>query len=82
MEVITTLLKAKLISENELLYINEPFCYNGTVEDVLSICYFELGNDEKSLIYVNAALSLDPNNERIINNKKFIENHFKELKQS
>lgn len=81
-EAVRVLEQALAIPKNEKSYINEPFCYNGTVEDVLSICYFELGNDEKSLIYVNAALSLDPNNERIINNKKFIENHFKELKQS
>ena len=71
-----------MIPKNEKSYINEVFCYNGTIEDVLSICYFELGNDEKALVYVNAALSLDPKNERMINNKNFIEKHLKELKQS
>ena len=60
------------INENNKIYINEPACYNGTIEDLLSICLFYLGNYKQALEYAHKALELDPENERIINNKELI----------
>ena len=60
------------IKDNQKVYINDPNCYNGTIEDMLSICYYYLGEYDKSLEYVHKALELDPNNDRIKNNLKLI----------
>ena len=73
MEVITTLLKAKLISENELLYINEPFCFDSTIDDLLSISYYNLGLKDEAIFYVDKALAYNNKDERLINNKKIFE---------
>ena len=61
------------IKQNLKTYINEPSCYNGTLEDLLAVCYYYLEQYDLSLEFVNKALELDPENERIINNKKLIE---------
>lgn len=53
-------------------YINEIFCYDETPYDILSICYYNIKDFKKSLENVDIALSINPNNERIINNKKII----------
>lgn len=60
------------IKQNKKTYINDPACYNGTIEDLLAVCYYYLENYELSLVFVNKALELDPENERIINNKELI----------
>lgn len=73
MDVITTLLKAKLISKNELLYINEPFCFDSTIDDLLSISYYNLGLKDEAIFYVDKALAYNNKDERIINNKKIFE---------
>ena len=54
-------------------YINEPFSWNYTIYDLLSISEFYLGNIESSLKWINKAIEIEPNNERLINNKKIIE---------
>ena len=63
---------ALLIKENPKSYINDPLCYNGIIEDLLSISYYYTNNFYKSLSYVEKALALDPDNERIIKNKELI----------
>lgn len=69
-DVILNLIKAKIILRNELIYINEPFCWDSTIDDLLSICYYNLGLKDEALFYVDKALEIDPNNQRIINNKE------------
>lgn len=54
-------------------YINEPFSWNYTIYDLLSISEFYLGNIESSLKWINKATKMEPNNERLINNKKVIQ---------
>ena len=54
-------------------YINEPFSWNYTIYDLLSISEFYLGNIESSLKWINKATKMEPNNERLINNKKIIQ---------
>ena len=54
-------------------YINEVFSWNNTVYDLLSLSYFYQGFYELSLKYVDLALSMEPDNERLLKNKKIIE---------
>lgn len=63
---------ALLIKGNQKVYINDPNCYNGTLEDLLAVCYYYLKKYDLSLEYVNKALAIDPENERINNNKELI----------
>ena len=65
--------EALKINIHEKTYINEIFSWNETPYDLLSICYFNIGNFIKSLENINIALSINPNNERLISNKKIIE---------
>lgn len=61
-----------LINGNSKIYINEPMCYDGTAEDLAAVCEYYLGNYNSALEYVNKALLIDPENERIIKNKELI----------
>ena len=65
--------KALEIKNRYKSYINEPFCYDSTVYDLLSICKYYVGDYKDSLYYVTKALKIDKDNERIINNRKIIE---------
>lgn len=65
--------KALEIKTNNKTYINEPFSFDETVYDLLSIAAFNLGNIEESLGYTIKALKINSDNERIKNNKKIIE---------
>ena len=65
--------KAFLIKKHEKNYINETFSWNETIYDLLTISSFKLGYIEESLIYINMALNINPNDKRLINNKKIIE---------
>ena len=69
-EVIVNLIKAKMILKNELIYINEAFCWDSTIDDLLSISYYNIGLKDEALFYVSKALEIDPNNERIHRNKE------------
>lgn len=70
-------LKALEITEHQKTYINEVFSWDHTIYDLLSLCYFIKKDFEKALNYVNHALKLSPNNDRLINNKKIIKNFIK-----
>ncbi len=61
------------IKGNKKSYINESFCYDNTVYDVLSICKYYLNEYKDSLYYVTIAYNMDKGNERIKNNKVLIE---------
>lgn len=69
-EVIKNCIRAKMILKNEMIYINEPFCWDSTIDDLLSVSYYNLGMKDEALFYVNRALELDPNNERLLKNKE------------
>lgn len=62
----------KIKTQNKT-YINEPFCYNSFIYDLMSIIEYNLEKYKESLSYCNTAIKLDPNNQRLINNKKIIE---------
>lgn len=61
------------IKEHPKTYINEPFSYNETIYDLMSIAYYYLNDFKNSLKFVNIALEKSPDNERIQNNKSLIE---------
>jgi len=61
------------IKQHPKTYINEPFSYNETIYDLMSIAYYYLDDFENILKYINIALEKSPNNERIQNNKSLIE---------
>lgn len=65
-------LEALKIKTHTKSYINEPFSWNYTIYDLLSIATFNLNEFEDSLNWVNEALKMEPNNERLIKNKNII----------
>lgn len=67
------LIKALTIKEKDLVYVNEVFCWDSTIDDLLSINYYNLGLYDLSLYHVNKALEYKNSDERLINNKKAIE---------
>ena len=59
--------------ENARVYINEPFCYDGTIYDYLSICEYKLGNNKEAIKYAKEVLKYGKDTERIKNNIKIFE---------
>lgn len=68
---------ALLIKQNPKSYINDPNCYNGTIEDILSVCCYYTQNYNEALLYIEQALKYDPQNERLNKNKELILTNFK-----
>ena len=66
--------EALKINDKYKSYINEIFSWDNTIYDLKSIAYYNLNDKENALTNINIALSFNPNDERLINNKKFIEN--------
>jgi len=64
--------EALKIPINNRSYINEPFTFDETVYDLLSISSFNLSKYEESLLYVNEALKINNKNNRIKQNKDII----------
>ena len=73
MEVIKNCTMALTVKENKMSYINEEFCWDSTIDDLLSIAYYNLKFYDIALFYVNRALEYDASNERLLMNKKSIE---------
>ena len=69
--------KALKINKKEKTYINEVFSYNSTSYDLRSIAYYYLGKYKASLKNIKKAITMEPNNERFISNKKIIEDKLK-----
>ena len=70
-------LKALKINKNNKTYINEVFSYDNTIYDILSICYYYENDFNNSLIYVDKAIKMNPNDDRLRQNKILIENQIK-----
>ena len=65
--------QALKINTHEKTYINEPFSWDHTVYDLLSIAYYNMGKYQLSLDNIKKALIISPDLERLINNKIIIE---------
>lgn len=67
--------KALKIKKHPKTYINEVFTTDLNIYDILSVVCFYNGKYRSSLRYVKMALELDKDNERLISNKKLIEEY-------
>lgn len=67
--VILYCLRALDIDSHIKSYINEPFSWDDTVYDLLSIGYYNIGEVSKALFYIDKALEISPNDERLLKNK-------------
>lgn len=65
-------LEALKIKDHGKSYINEPFSWDHTIYDLLSISSFYQNKLEESLYYSNKALEMSPNNDRLIKNNQII----------
>ena len=72
-EAISYLEKGVNIKEKSNNYINEEFAWSEMPYDVLSLCYYNINDKEKSILNIIKALEINPNNTRIKENKKLIE---------
>ena len=66
--------KALKITNREKVYINEIFSWNHTIYDLRSIAYYYTGKYKASYKNIILAIKNNPNDDRLINNKKLIEN--------
>ena len=64
--------EALKIKKHPKTYINEPFSFDSTIYDILSISYYYLNNKEKAIEYIDKAIEMN-NDERLKNNKKIFE---------
>ena len=71
-EVIDYCKKALEINSKNKTYINETFSYNYTIYDLMANGYFYLGNYDDAYNYSIIALEMDPDNERLKNNRDII----------
>ncbi|MDD6756903.1 MAG: glycosyltransferase [bacterium] len=70
--------KALEIKSHEKTYINEPFSWDSTIYDLLSISAYHLQRYSQAIYFVDIALTYLPNDERLLNNRKI----FKEKESS
>lgn len=75
-EVIKYCNEALKITSHEKTYINEPFSFDHTIYDLLSIAYYELGNIKESKENIDIALTYLPKDERLLKNKEIIDNTY------
>ncbi len=67
-------LDALKITTHQKTYINEIFSWDHTLYDLLSICYFYQNDVDKAIYYIDKALEISPDIDRLKNNKQiFIE---------
>ena len=74
LESINYLIQALSINKKDMVYMNEVFSWDNTIDDLMSINYYNLNLYDESLYYVNKALEYDKDNKRLLENKKIIEN--------
>lgn len=70
LKVIENCIKAKSILTKDLIYINEVFCWDSTIDDLLSLSFYYLGLKDEALFYVDEALKKNPNDKRLLQNKE------------
>ena len=73
LDVVKEVMEALTINNKSNSYINEIFSFNETPYDLLSIAFYYLDMYDLSLLFVNKALEISPNDDRLKNNKKIIE---------
>lgn len=66
-------LKALKIKHHQKTYINEPFSWNETVYDLLSLSSYYLEKYDYAVYFIDLALQLAPNDQRLLLNKQLFE---------
>ena len=66
------LIECLKIKDKSKSYLNEYFCWNGSIYDILSICEFNLGNTDEAIRYAELALKQNPYEKRIKENIKIM----------
>lgn len=66
-------LKALRIKKHPKSYINEPFCWDETVYDLLSLSNYYQQKYDYAIYFIEIALEYNKDNERLLNNKKIFE---------
>ena len=74
--------KALKITTHEKTYINEISSWDHTIYDLLSICYFYENRINDAIYYIDKALEISPNNERLLKNKEVFFEYFNNIKSS
>lgn len=62
-------------------YVNMGYCWDHTPDDLAAISCYRIGMYERSLEHAKEALRIRPDNERLKNNLKLIEDKWKESKK-
>ena len=70
--------KALKIKSHTKSYINEQFSWDHTIYDLLSLYYYNNEDYDLSLIYIDRALNISPNNIRLLNNRDIIKKIYNE----
>lgn len=65
--------RALKIHDRPRTYMTEGASFGALPHDLLSVAAFHLGLKEKALLAIHAALALEPGNERLLKNRKWIE---------
>lgn len=73
--------KALTITKNEKTYINEVFSWDETINDLLSIAYFNIHDVDKAIKNAKDALKINPHNERIKENLKIFKDTKKQIEK-
>jgi len=62
--------QALTIENHPKSYINEVFSFDGTVYDLLSLYYYNIGNIKQAISWIDKAIELKPQEERLLRNKE------------
>lgn len=77
--VIDVLSQTLSLGENRYSYMNEIFTFDGTIEDLLSVSYFQIGQISLSYDFAKRALLKKPDDERIQKNIELIEEELRRV---
>ncbi|MBE6147486.1 MAG: glycosyltransferase [Firmicutes bacterium] len=72
--------QALQITKHTKTYINEPFSWDHTIYDLLSLSYFYQNRFKEALNYINLAIEKSPKEKRLKENKKIINEFLKNEK--
>jgi len=79
-DVIKNCEMALTINSKERNYIQEKFCFDETIDDLLSISYYQLGNLDQAILHARQALEYNETDSRLQNNLQLLENEKKNKK--
>lgn len=72
-EVIKYCEAALTVNPKEKNYIQESFCFDSTIDDLLSISYYQLGNLDQAILHARQALEYNPKDLRLKKNLELLQ---------